>query len=101
MAISGISKWVIETKNLEFGFNAKNTILKNISLKAERGSIYGFLGPNGAGKTTTIRVLLGLLHDRKNSVKLFEKQISKDRLTIFSKIGSLIEQPSLYEQLSG
>ena len=92
---------VIETRNLQFGFSNKNTLLKNINLKVERGSIYGFLGPNGAGKTTTIRLLLGLLKDESKSIYLFGKNLSQNRIESLSKIGALIEQPSLYEHLSG
>ena len=95
------NEFVIEIRNLEFGFSNKNILLKNINLKVERGSIYGFLGPNGAGKTTTIRLLLGLLKDRNKSIYLFGKNLSKNRIESLSKIGALIEQPSLYEHLSG
>ncbi len=99
--MANTNELIIETRNLEFGFNTKHRVLKNLDLKVERGSIYGFLGPNGAGKTTTIRLLLGLLNDTGNSIQLFDKKLSENRLEIFSKIGSLIEQPSLYEHLSG
>lgn len=92
---------VIETRNLQFGFSNKNILLKNINLKVQRGSIYGFLGPNGAGKTTTIRLLLGLLKDENKSIYLFGKNLSQNRIESLSKIGALIEQPSLYEHLSG
>jgi lantibiotic transport system ATP-binding protein len=92
---------IIETKNLGFGFNKKEKILKNVNLKVEKGSIYGFLGPNGAGKTTTIRLLLGLLKAPENQIKLFCKNLSADRTEILSKTGSLIEHPSLYEHISG
>ncbi|MEJ7676578.1 MAG: ABC transporter ATP-binding protein [Segetibacter sp.] len=92
---------IIETRNLQFGFSSQQSVLKNLNLKVEKGSIYGFLGPNGAGKTTTIRLLLGLLNDSKSSVLLFGQKLSENRLEIFSNIGSLIEQPSLYEHLSG
>lgn len=95
------NRFVIETNDLEFGFSNKNIILKNINLKVERGSIYGFLGPNGAGKTTTIRLLLGLLRDRNNSIFLFGKNLLQNRIECLSKIGALIEQPSLYEHLTG
>ena len=94
-------QFAIETNNLSFGFNKKNSILKNINLKVERGSIYGFLGPNGAGKTTTIRLLLGLLPDPNNSVFLFNQNFLQNRIQCLSKTGALIEQPSLYEHLSG
>ena len=92
---------VIDTRNLEFGFSNKNLLLKKVNLKVERGSIYGFLGPNGSGKTTTIRLLLGLLKDRSRSINLFGKTLSENRIESLSKIGALIEQPSLYEHLSG
>ena len=92
---------IIETQNLDFGFNSKQKILRNISLRVEKGSIYGFLGPNGAGKTTTIRILLGLLSEPGNSVQLFGMKLAENRSEIFSRIGTLIEQPSLYEHLSG
>jgi lantibiotic transport system ATP-binding protein len=92
---------IIETKNLDFRFNSQQEVLKNLSLKVEKGSIYGFLGPNGAGKTTTIRVLLGLFGEPGNSVQLFGMNLADNRSEIFSRIGSLIEQPSLYEHISG
>lgn len=95
------NQFVIETANLAFGFSNKKGILKNINLKVERGSIYGFLGPNGAGKTTTIRLLLGLLRDQNNSISLFDKNLLHNRVESLSKIGALIEQPSLYEHLTG
>ncbi len=94
-------EFIIDTHNLEFGFSNKNMLLKNVNLRVERGSIYGFLGPNGAGKTTTIRLLLGLLKDRSRSINLFGKTLSENRIESLSKIGALIEQPSLYEHLSG
>lgn len=92
---------VIETQNLGFSFNGKIKVLKNISLKVERGSIYGFLGANGAGKTTTIRLLLGLLNAPGNMIQLFNKQLCENRKEILSRTGSMIEHPSLYEHLSG
>lgn len=95
------NQFVIETTNLAFGFSINKSILKDINLKVERGSIYGFLGPNGAGKTTTISLLLGLLRDRNNSISLFDKNLIHNRIECLSKIGALIEQPSLYEHLTG
>jgi lantibiotic transport system ATP-binding protein len=94
-------EFIIDTRNLQFGFSKKKILLKKINLKVERGSIYGFLGPNGAGKTTTIRLILGLLKDSSESIYIFDKSLSDNRIATLSKIGALIEQPSLYEHLSG
>lgn len=92
---------IIKTQNLDFAYRKDDFILKGLNLQVEQGSIYGFLGPNGSGKTTTIRLLLGLLPSANNNVQLFEQNLQDNRISILSKTGSLIEQPSLYEQLSG
>ncbi len=36
--------------------------LDRLTMKLERGDVYGFIGPNGAGKTTTMRILATLLN---------------------------------------
>lgn len=95
------SNLLIETAHLSFGFNKKEPLLKNLYIQVERGAIYGFLGPNGAGKTTTIRLLLGLLPAPAAAITLFGTHLSQNRMSVLSRIGSLIEQPSLYEHLSG
>lgn len=92
---------IIKTQNLDFAYRKDDFILKGLNLQVEQGSIYGFLGPNGSGKTTTIRLLLGLLPSANNNIQLFEQNLQDNRISILSKTGSLIEQPSLYEQLSG
>src|SRR5262249_10540536 len=50
----------IEVEGLTKSFGGR-TVVRNLSMRVKRGSIYGFLGPNGSGKTTTIRMLCGLL----------------------------------------
>lgn len=95
------SNLLIETTHLSFGFNKKEPLIKDLHLQVEKGAIYGFLGPNGAGKTTTIRLLLGLLPAPASAVTLFGTSLSQNRMSVLSRIGSLIEQPSLYEHLSG
>jgi len=92
---------VIETQHLNFSFNGGQKILKDLSLKVPKASIYGFLGPNGAGKTTTIRLLLGLLKTQSGIISLFGKDFVKNRIPVLRRVGSLIEQPSLYPHLSG
>lgn len=90
---------IIETKGLSFRYG-KQQILKDISLSVPSHSIYGFLGPNGAGKSTTIKVLLGLLKVPKDTAYLFEKDISRQRIPILSKVGNLIETPAIYGHLT-
>ncbi len=95
-----MSDLIIKTTNLNFSFGSGQKTLQDVNLKVPKGSIYGFLGPNGAGKTTTLRLVLGLLKNQNGAIEVFGKDIMKDRLEILKKIGSLIEQPSLYLHLT-
>jgi len=72
-----------------------------VNLKINKGEIFGFLGPNGAGKTTTIRMLLGLIKPTKGEIELFGQDFTKNRTKILQRIGSLVESPSYYGNLTG
>ncbi|MTI69805.1 MAG: ABC transporter ATP-binding protein [Firmicutes bacterium] len=94
-----MEKYLVETNNLTKSFG-KFTAVKDINLKIKKGVIYGFLGPNGAGKSTTIRMLLGLVNPTKGKVKVFGKSITKNRIDILKKVGSIVESPSYYGNLT-
>jgi ABC-type multidrug transport system ATPase subunit len=95
-----MSNYCLETTNLSHRWNACTPVLNAINLSVPTGSIYGFLGPNGAGKTTTLRLILGLLKKQQGEIKIFSWQWGTDRIAILSRIGSLIESPSIYPQLT-
>jgi ABC-2 type transport system ATP-binding protein len=90
----------IETKNLTYSFSEKEIVLNNINIQVPEGSIYGFLGPNGAGKTTTLKLVLGLLKKQKGEICFFGKSFSANRIQVLSRVGSLIESPSIYTHLT-
>lgn len=90
---------VIEIKNLTKKF--KNlTAVDQLNLNVYRGDVFGFLGPNGAGKSTTIRMLLTLIKPDNGSIKIFGKDLQKERLTILKNVGSIVEKPDFYGYLS-
>ncbi len=94
-------KPVIFTEALTKQYGGK-TAVNQLDLSVPAGSIYGFLGPNGAGKSTTIKLLLGLIKPDSGSMKLLGREVTeKNRLTILSQTGSLIESPAYYGHLSG
>ncbi|HTJ12448.1 MAG TPA: ATP-binding cassette domain-containing protein [Dinghuibacter sp.] len=95
-----MEKYILETKGLSHHFG-KQSILTRLDLRVPPGSIFGFLGPNGAGKTTTLRLILGLLRRQEGSVFFSGKELSGHRVEVLGKVGTLIEQPSLYAHLSG
>lgn len=77
------------------------TAVSDVSLHIQKGRIYGFLGPNGAGKSTTMKILLGLTAPTKGSFTIDGKHFPEDRLAILKEIGSFIESPSFYANLTG
>ena len=92
--------YIIATEQLTKKY--KNfTSVNNVSIHVRRGSIYGFLGPNGAGKSTTMKMLLGLTAPTKGSFTIDGKHFPNDRLKILREIGSFIEAPSFYANLTG
>ena len=91
--------YAIETRGLTHRF-ATEPALHEVNLAVPRGSIYGFLGPNGAGKTTTLRLLLGLLRRQQGTISIFGKPFEGHRLEILRHVGSSIESPSLYGDLT-
>ncbi|MFA6866072.1 MAG: ABC transporter ATP-binding protein [Clostridia bacterium] len=68
---------VIEISNLT-KFYGPNCGVSDISLKVNRGEIYGFIGKNGAGKSTTIRVLLNFNYPTSGSCKILGYDCGKD-----------------------
>jgi ABC-2 type transport system ATP-binding protein len=75
-------------------------VVDGISFEVKKGEVFGILGPNGAGKTTTLRLLLGLLKKQQGSIQIFGKEFEQHRIQSLKKVGSLIEQPSLYGHLT-
>lgn len=73
----------------------------DVSLHIKKGTIYGFLGPNGAGKSTTMKMLLGLTAPTRGRFTIDGKQFPEDRMAILKEIGSFIESPSFYANLTG
>jgi len=91
---------IIETTGLTRRFGGL-TAVANLTLQVPAGSVYGFLGPNGAGKTTTIRMLLGLIRPDAGQVRLFGQTLDLGPRKALSRVGALVETPSIYPHLTG
>src|SRR5262245_19459309 len=57
-------------------------VLRGLSLRVPRGSIYGFLGRNGAGKTTTIKILLGMAHASGGDARVLDLSASDPQASV-------------------
>ena len=89
---------MIEVKNLTKVYG-DFVAVKDVSFKAENGSILGFLGPNGAGKTTTMRIITGFMPATAGTVLIDGLDIFSQSLEARRKIGYLPETPPLYTDM--
>ena len=94
-----MSNYVIETKNLTKTYGGAKSVA-DLNIHIQRGRIYGLLGRNGAGKTTTMKMLLGLTRPTAGEVFLWEKPLRGNERNLLSRIGSLIEAPGFYPNLT-
>jgi len=90
---------IVEIKNLVKHYGKFHAV-EDVSFDVYRGDVFGFLGPNGAGKSTTIRTMLSLIRPTGGELKLFGKDLLKERNAILSQIGCIVEKPDFYKYLS-
>ena len=90
----------IKVRNVCKSINAKQ-ILKDISFDVYEGEIVGLVGPNGAGKSTLLKVMTGLYTYDKGEIYYYDYNLKNDFEKAMSIIGTLIETPDLYKNLSG
>lgn len=94
-----MDKCIIEIKHLK-KYYGKIRGVEDVSLKINKGEIYGFIGPNGAGKSTTIRTILGLINKTSGSIYIKEKEFDKNDLEIKRIIGYLPSEINLYDNMT-
>ncbi|MCO7136931.1 ABC transporter ATP-binding protein [[Clostridium] leptum] len=91
---------IIETSDLTKSYG-DFTAVSHLDLHIRKGSVYGFLGPNGAGKSTTMKMLLGLTRPTEGSFQIDGKSYPSDRVAILKEVGSFLEAPAFYGNLTG
>ncbi len=91
---------IIETNQLTKSYG-DFTAVSRLNLHIRKGSVYGFLGPNGAGKSTTMKMFLGLTRPTEGGFQIDGKTYPGDRVAILKEIGSFIEAPAFYGNLTG
>lgn len=91
---------VLEVKNLTKKFD-KRVILDQVSVTLEEGEVVGLVGPNGAGKSTFIKSILGLYNIDEGDVKICGFDVYKQHRDALSKVGCIVENPDMYQNISG
>ncbi len=89
------SDGLISVTDLKKSFG-KKSILNNINLDIECGELYGLIGNNGAGKTTLLKMFCNMLKPTAGTITLNRQAFNSS-----VRIGSLIESPALYFDMTG
>ncbi|QTD42727.1 ABC transporter ATP-binding protein [Sporosarcina sp. Te-1] len=91
--------YIIQTHQLTKRFS-NDLIIDHVSMHMKEGEIYGFLGPNGAGKTTIMKMLLNLVKPSSGDIFIQGEPVNPTSYRYLKEIGSLIEYPIFYEDLT-
>ena len=90
----------IKVRNINKFINDRK-ILDNINFDIYEGEIVGLVGPNGAGKSTLLKIMSGLYPYHDGIVEYFGIDLKNNFEKAMSLVGTLIESPDLYKNLSG
>jgi ABC-2 type transport system ATP-binding protein len=99
-----MSELVIEAQGLRKEFRSRRGVrvaVSDLDLAVPAGGVHGFLGPNGSGKTTTIRMLLGLAHATRGSMRLFGQPVPQQLPAVIGRVGAVVESPKFSPNFSG
>ncbi len=92
--------YLLSTTNLVKKFGDKE-VVANVNMNIKKGEIYGFLGPNGAGKTTVMKMIVNLVKPSSGEIEIFGEKLNNKAYETLKRIGSIIEYPVFYDQLTG
>ncbi|MDW2800829.1 ABC transporter ATP-binding protein [Clostridium boliviensis] len=90
---------ILTTNHLNKQIGAE-TIVSDFNMHIAKGEIYGFLGPNGAGKTTVMKMITNQWKPTSGDIILFGEKLLPDSYSFLKRMGSMIEFPVFYEELT-
>ncbi|MUK87949.1 ATP-binding cassette domain-containing protein [Ornithinibacillus sp. L9] len=94
-----MNEYILKTNRLSKKYHNKMALNK-VSMAIKKGAIYGFIGQNGAGKSTLIRLITGLGNPTTGTFELFGENNERMIIEARKRIGTIIEGPALYPQMT-
>ena len=90
---------MIELKKLTKRYGSKLAV-DSLTLKVEKGEVFGFIGPNGAGKTTTIRFLATLLRASRGDATVSGYSVRNSPMEVKRRLGYVPDRFGLYDGMT-
>lgn len=91
-------EYILSTSGLTKQYG-KQKAVNNVNIHIRQGDIYGLIGRNGAGKTTVLKMISGLAAPTEGEFTLFGKS-GRDTAKVMNRVGTLIEAPGVYREMS-
>lgn len=92
---------MLDIINFSKTYSKGKKAVDDISIKVEKGDIFGFIGHNGAGKTTTIKAIVGIINFTEGDILIDGISIRKNPMECKKNIAYIPDNPDLYEYLTG
>lgn len=90
---------IIQLNGLSKHYGTKKAV-ENLSLKINKGEIFGLLGPNGAGKTTTILMMLGLSEPTSGEALVCGINATNNPIAVKRKVGYMPDNVGFYDNMT-
>jgi len=94
-----MGEYILKTNQLAKQYK-NQWALNKVNLAVQKGAIYGLIGQNGAGKSTLIRIICGLAFPTAGTLELFGESDERAMVEARRRIGTIIEGPALYPQMT-
>jgi ABC-2 type transport system ATP-binding protein len=108
IATDGLTKVYVRRRSLRqmarrpFGRAERVPALRDVTLEARAGEIFGLLGPNGAGKTTLLKILACLVLPTAGRASVAGRDVARDDIAVRRSIGFVTsDERSFYWRLTG
>src|ERR671910_721839 len=91
----------LEAKNITRLYKSSGRGISDVSLRVERGEIFGLMGPNGSGKSTLLRVLSTAIAPDSGSFLVSGVDGLKEKRDVRARMGLMVDRPTHYDDLTG
>lgn len=95
---------IVELEGVNFGYGGHHLVLRNFSLRVERGENLVVLGESGSGKSTLLYLILGLIHPQSGTVRVLGRKVSGERerylYPIRHRIGMVFQHSALFDSIT-